>query len=161
MIRHVTENDIDQILAFWNHEIRETLITFNSAEKSYADMQSLLRQKRAENQPFLVAEQNDEIIGFATYGQFRGGIGYRHTAEHTVVLAPNARGKGTGRQLMSAIEEHAKMQGFHSMWAGVSGGNPDAVTFHKRVGYVEGALLPEVGFKFGRWLDLILMQKHL
>lgn len=161
MIRAATEDDIDQLRSIWNREIRDTLITFNSAEKSVEDLKTLLKQKATDNQPFLVAEQADEILGFATYGQFRGGVGYRHTAEHSVVLAPNARGQGVGRQLMSAVETHAKENDFHSMWAGVCAENPDAVAFHKRLGYAEIAQLPEVGFKFGRWLDLILMQKHL
>lgn len=161
MIRAARDTDIVQILKIWNREIRETLITFNSAEKTSDDLSSLLKQKAADAQPFLVAEIDDEILGFATYGQFRGGVGYRHTAEHTVVLAPNARGQGVGRQLMSAVEFHAKKNGFHSMWAGVCAENPDGVAFHKRLGYAEIAQLPEVGFKFGRWLDLVLMQKHL
>lgn len=161
MIRDACEADIDQILEIWNREIRETLITFNSAEKTEDDLAALLKQKATDSQPFLVTEQDNEILGFATYGQFRGGVGYRHTAEHTVVLAPNARGQGVGRHLMQAVETHAKENGFHSMWAGVCAENPDAVAFHKRLGYTEIAQLPEVGFKFGRWLDLILMQKHL
>ena len=81
--------------------------------------------------------------------------------EHSVILAPEGRGRGLGRALMAAIEAHAAGQGAHSMFAGVSAANPDGRAFHARIGYRELAVLPEVGFKFGRWLDLVLMQKML
>ena len=77
------------------------------------------------------------------------------------MLAPDARGRGVGRSLMAAIEQHARDMGFHTMWAGVSAGNPDGVVFHERVGYEKVAVLPEVGRKFDQWLDLVLMQKRL
>ena len=161
MIRTATVKDAEQIAAFWNSEIRETLITFNSVEKSPSDIASMIVAKSEEGFGFLVAEELGQILGFATYGQFRGGIGYRHTAEHTIVLAPQSRGQGIGSQLMLEIEDHARNAGFHSMWAGVSAGNPSGVTFHQKVGYEVVAILPEVGRKFDQWLDLILLQKRL
>ena len=76
-------------------------------------------------------------------------------------MAANARGRGVGRMLMQALEDHARASGMHSMIAGVSGENPGGVAFHDRLGYAQVAVLPQVGWKFGRWLDLILMQKLL
>ena len=81
MIRTATVKDAEQIAAFWNSEIRETLITFNSVEKSPSDIASMIVAKSEEGFGFLVAEELGQILGFATYGQFRGGIGYQHTAE--------------------------------------------------------------------------------
>lgn len=161
MIRPSEPRDSAQILTIWNREIRETLITFNSIEKTEQDLIATLAEKARLGYAFLVAEEQGEILGFATYGQFRGGIGYQHTAEHTVVLAPDARGRGVGKSLMLAIEDHAKGAGMHSIFAGVSAGNPDAVKFHEKIGYNVVATLSEVGRKFDRWLDLVLMQKHL
>lgn len=161
MIRAAKAGDAAQIRAFWNTEIRDTLITFNSVEKTESDLVAMIEEKASAGLGFLVAEVDGDILGFATYGQFRGGIGYKHTAEHTIVLAPDARGRGVGRSLMAAIEQHARDMGFHTMWAGVSAGNPDGVVFHERVGYEKVAVLPEVGRKFDQWLDLVLMQKRL
>ena len=101
------------------------------------------------------------VLGFATWGQFRGGVGYRYTIENTVLLSPDARGKGLGRSLMSALIDRARAAGHHSMWAGISGENPDGVAFHAAMGFEEIAVLPEVGQKFGRWMDLTLMQIRL
>ncbi len=159
MIRPATAQDAEAICAIWNPEIRDTLVTFNSVEKTPTDIHTMRADK---GDGFLVcADQVGDILGFAFYGQFRGGIGYRHTAEHTIVLHADARGRGAGRALMDAICEHARGAGFHSIMAGVSAGNPDGVAFHARLGFVQVGHLPQVGRKFDRWIDLILMQKFL
>ena len=87
--------------------------------------------------------------------------GYRRTLEHTIILGPGARGRGLGRGLMAAIEEQARAGGGHTIYAGVSAANPGGRAFHAAIGYVELAVLPEAGFKFGRWIDLVLMRKIL
>ncbi|WP_444668269.1 GNAT family N-acetyltransferase [Cereibacter changlensis] len=161
MIRPATDRDAAAILAIWNPVIRDTLVTFNSAEKTEAELCTLIAERNAAGHCFLLAEEAGEILGFASYGQFRGGIGYRLTMEHTILLGPAARGRGIGRALMTAVEDHARAAGAHSIFAGVSGGNPEGRAFHAAMGYREVAVLPEVGFKFGRLHDLVLMQKIL
>ena len=110
---------------------------------------------------FFVATQDDQVLGFAKYGQFRGGVGYGKTMEHTVILSADARGRGVGRALMTVVEDHARAGGAHSMFAGVSSENPDGVAFHKTLGYHQVAVLAQVGRKFDRWFDLHLLQKML
>lgn len=161
-IRLATKSDCMSIASIWNQVIRDTAITFNPNEKSVDDVAALIAEKEAGGYAVFVADEDNGIVqGFATYGQFRGGAGYRFTAEHTVVLAPEARGKGHGRGLMQAVEDHARERGIHTIFAGVSSDNPRGVAFHTALGYHTVAVLPEVGFKFGRWLDLTLMQKKL
>ena len=157
MIRPATPDDAAAIAEIWNQIIRDTAATFTTAEKAVTD----LVQAMQTGQPFFVAEADQQIIGFATYFAFRGGPGYAHTKEHTIQLAPQARGKGVGRGLMDAVETHARDAGVHTIWAGVSGENPDGRAFHAALGYEEIATLPEVGRKFNRWMDLILMRKLL
>jgi len=160
-LRPATAADAAAIAKIWNGYIRESFVTFNATEKPVEDVAELIRSRQAAGQVFALAEERGAVLGFATYAQFRAGIGYARTMEHTILLAPAARGKGVGRALMATLEDGARRAGVHSMIAGVSGANPDGVAFHAAVGYVEVARLPEVGFKAGRWLDLVLMQKRL
>lgn len=160
MIRAAHRCDIPAILAIWNREIRDGTATFNSVEKSQQDLLDLLEEKAANGQPFWVFDA-EQILGFATYGGFRGGVGYRHTAEHSIMLAPQGQGQGIGRAFMAAIEVHAKQAGIHSLWAGVSAENPGAIMFHQKCGFTQVAVLPQVGRKFDRWFDLVLLQKIL
>ncbi|MEH6836089.1 MULTISPECIES: GNAT family N-acetyltransferase [Falsihalocynthiibacter] len=161
MIRIATPLDIDAILDIWNPIIRDSVFTFNSQQKTQANMVVLLEQKENAMEPFIVSELDGRILGFATYGQFRGGNGYRFTVEHTVIVGEGNSGLGIGRSLLQVIEKHAKNRGMHSMIAGVSADNTVAVLFHAAIGYSEIARLPEVGRKFDRWFDLVLMQKRL
>lgn len=161
MIRTARPADMAQVAVIWNQVIRETAITFTTAEKSEAGLRATLAEKAAAGQGFLVDVAGDTVRGFALYGPFRAGPGYRFTMEHTIHLAEGARGKGLGRALLGALEEQARCAGVHSLWAGISAENPESVGFHARMGYAEIARLPEVGHKFGRWMDLVLMQKRL
>lgn len=161
MIRPALPTDCAAIAAFWNPVIRDTMVTFNSVEKTEEELRGTLQAKARDGCPFLVAEEEGRVLGFATYGQFRGGVGYARTMEHTIILAPETRGRGLGRALMAAIEDFGRARGVHSMIGGVSGANPPGIAFHAALGYAQVAVLPEVGFKAGQWLDLVLMQKLL
>ena len=157
IVRAAKPDDAAAIAAIQNPVIRDSAITFNSVEKT----PDMVREAIAELPCFLVAEDSGGILGFISYIQFRRGVGYARAMEHTIVLSPEARGKGAGRLLMVAAEDHARAAGVGSMWAGVSGENPAGVSFHARLGYEEIARLPKVGYKFGRWMDLVLMRKWL
>jgi phosphinothricin acetyltransferase len=156
-LRQATEDGAEAVAAIWNHCIRDTAVAFNDREKTVAELAGLI----AERPAFFVAADQDRIAGFATCGPFRSGIGCARTKEHTVLRAPDASGRALGRALTVAVEDHARAGGAHSMFAGVSAENPAGRAFHARLGYVETAVLPAVGWKFGRWMDLVQMQKFL
>ena len=162
-IRPVSPADFAAVMAFWNPVIRETSITFSSEEKTETGLAAMVEGRRAAGQEFFVAEDpaSGEILGLSTYAQFRGGDGYARAMEHTIILAPAAWGRGLGRRLMAAVEDHARAGGAHVMIAGVAHENEAGRAFHAAVGYVETAIVPEVGWKFGRWHDLVIMQKFL
>ncbi|PQO23906.1 GNAT family N-acetyltransferase [Rhodobacteraceae bacterium WD3A24] len=161
-IRPAGPGDAPAVAALWNPVIAETLVTFESARKSVEEIAALIRAREAAGHGFFVAEAAaGALAGFAHYGQFRAGRGYRRTMEHSIILGEAARGGGIGRAMMDALEAHARAGGAHSLIAGVSSGNPAGRAFHAAIGYGEIAVLPEVGRKFGRWLDLIVMQKFL
>ncbi|WP_299848516.1 GNAT family N-acetyltransferase [uncultured Roseovarius sp.] len=161
IIRDARADEAAQIVAYWNPQIRDTTVTFTTQEKDPDQLARDIDMRQAEGKAFLVACDGVKILGHATYFQFRSGPGYGHTMEHTVILDPDAWGCGVGRALMDALEDHARHAGHHSMIAGISGDNSGGAAFHDRIGYRYVATLPEAGFKFGRWIDLVVMQKLL
>ncbi len=157
ILRNATAEDAKAIARIMNPVIRDTAITFNSQERNPSEI-----AKTIETVPcYMVAEDDGGLLGFASYDQFRKGIGYARAMEHTIVLGDDARGKGAGRALMEALADHARANGVGSLWAGVSAENPDGVAFHTAIGFETIATLPKVGFKFGRWMDLVLMRQWL
>lgn len=156
MIRPACPEDAEAIAAIWNRIIRDTAATFTTEEKDPSAIADAMG-----TQPFWVAEENRATLGFATYSQFRGGPGYARTMEHSVHVAQGSEGRGIGRALMAVLEDHARAQGIHSLIAGISGENSAGIAFHAALGYANTARLPQVGWKFGRWHDLVLMQKFL
>ncbi len=154
-IRPATPADIFAIATIWNAVIRDTVSTFTTIEKTPAMLADLLAK-----QPVLVLESS-QIDGFATYGPFRAGPGYAHTAEHSIYLAPNTRRCGLGTALLDALETQARAADIHVMIAGMADSNTTAIAFHAARGYGHVGHLPEVGRKHGAWHDLILMQKIL
>lgn len=156
MIRAALPSDAPAIGAIWNDVIRSSTITFTSLQKSEAEIQS-----RIASRPVLVAQAKGQVVGFATYGPFRDGPGYRHTAEHSVYVRPTEHGAGYGKALMAELEEIARRDGIRVLVAGIGGENAGAMAFHARLGYATAGRLRGVGTKFGRHLDLILMTKNL
>ncbi len=161
VIRPAGVTDAAALAALWNPWIRDTSVTFNSIEKTQCDLADMIAARQDAGHGFFLAEDGGPPLGFASYAQFRSGVGYAHAMEHTVVLAPEAHGQGVGRALMAALESHARSAGVHVMMAGVSGENAEGRAFHAALGYADVALIPQVGRKFGRWMDLVLMQKFL
>lgn len=158
IIRPARDSDAPDIVALWNSFVHDSAVTFTTAEKS---VEGITADIAARGPAFQVAEDGGTFLGFATYFPFRNGPGYAHTKEHSIMLTPAARGRGAGRALMAALEDVARAEGVHSLFAGVSGENPEGVAFHAALGFAEVARLPEVGRKFDRWMDLVLMQKRL
>ncbi len=156
MIERAEANDARAVTELWNEVIRETTITFTTTPKTEAAIAELI-----ESQPVFVARDRGICLGFATYGQFRGGDGYAHTMEHAIYLSGAARGRGLGRALLTAVENSARGDGAHSLIAGISGENEGGIAFHAAMGFAPVGRIPEAGRKFERFLDLVLMQKPL
>lgn len=161
IVRPAGAQDTVSIALIWNQNIRHTANTFTTTEKTPETLARDIAARHKEGRAFLVAEQNGQILGFATYFQFRAGPGYAHTAEHSVMLDEAAHGQGIGRALMGALEDHARGAGVHSLIACASAENVGGIAFHAALGYSVVATLPQVGRKFDRWMDLVLMQKLL
>ncbi len=160
-IENAGSSHAEAIKAIWNPIIRDTLKTFDGKEKSTQDIKDLILDRDKMGFGNLVAIRSGEVVGFTTYNQFRPGTGYHKTMEHTVIVDPKARGQGVGKSLISALEDYATGRGVIFFMAGVSEENAAAISFHESLGFRIISVLPEVGFKFGKFLNLVLMQKKL
>ena len=160
-LREATAADIPAIGALWNPLIRDTAITFRPDELSDAEIAAYIGDRQRAGHPFLLAMRDGALLGYACYGQFRGGPGYARSMEHSINIAPEAHGAGIGRMLMAAIENHARARGHRLMIGGISGTNTGSLRFHARLGYVEWGRIPAAGWKFGRFHDLVFMGKDL
>ena len=152
MIRPARSTDVAAILGIWNHAIRTSTATFTTIEKTPDDIKSLI-----ETRAVLMIEGR----GFATYGPFRSGPGYAGVVEHSVYVDASERRSGLGRALLEALMAHASGAEARVMVGGVCGENSAAIALHTCLGFDETARMPGIGWKFGRALDLVFLQKNL
>lgn len=154
------EAHLPGILAIYNHAVVHTTAIWNDVIVDLENRRTWWRGRTEAGFPVLVAVEGGEVLGYASYGPFRAFDGYRQTVEHSVYVAENARRRGIGSALLLALEERARAQGMHAMLGGIAADNEASLRLHKKHGFVETARMPEVGQKFGRWLDLVFMQKR-
>jgi phosphinothricin acetyltransferase len=160
VIRPATEADLPAILAIYNDAVAHTTAIWNDAPADLANRKAWFDVRMAQGYPVLVADE-ESVVGYGAFGDFRPFEGYRFTVEHSVYVAEGARRRGIATALLAALTERAREMGKHVMVAGIAADNEASIRLHARHGFVETGRMPEVGFKFGRWLDLVLMQKRL
>ncbi|WP_245884780.1 GNAT family N-acetyltransferase [Glaciihabitans tibetensis] len=160
-IREARPDDLDAILALYNDAISTGTALWLDATVDRANRASWLEAQRAMNFPVFVAEVDATFAGYASYGLWRGYSGYRHTVDDSIYLVPAFHGRGIGSLLMKALIDHARAAGFHVMIADIESGNVASLRLHARFGFEVTGVIPEVGTKFGRWLDLTTMRLAL
>ena len=154
MIKPACISDVDDIRALVNEIITETTITFTTTPKTDADVAELIET----GQVLVARDTSGTFLGYGAFGTFRKGDGYADTLEHTIALASAARGQGIGRVLMATLTDVARDQGAHSLIAGISAENDAGIAFHEACGFQHVGRVPGAGKKFGRRIDLVLMQ---
>lgn len=160
-IRDATDAGAIGILQIYNDVISSSTAIYRDAPATLEDRRAWLADRRAQGYPVLVAVDGDEVMGFASFGDFRAWPGYRYTVEHTVHVRADCRAQGIGGRLVDMLIERATTMGKHVMIAGVDADNERSLRFHERLGFERVAHFKQVGFKFGRWLDLIFLQRML
>jgi L-amino acid N-acyltransferase YncA len=160
-IRPALDADLPAILDIHNDAVLNTTAIWSWHTSDLESRRALLKDRNARKYPFFVALLDTEVIGYASFGDFRPWEGYSHTVEHAIYVHRHHHGKGVGKQLMPLLVDAAKSLGKHVMIAGIEASNAGSIHFHKGFGFVETGRLKEVGWKFDRWLDLVLMQKTL
>lgn len=160
-IRDADEHDLPRIVAILNAAIADTTAIWKDEPTTLAARAGWLAERRAARMPVLVAVDGAAVLGFGSYGAFRPYDGFRHTVEHSLYVDAAARGRGAGTALLAALTAHAGDAGRHVMVGTIEAGNAASLVLHRRAGFVETGRMPQVGRKFGRWLDLVLVQKIL
>ncbi len=160
-IRDAQESDLPGLVAIYNDVIATSTAVYSEAPVTLQDRQQWREQRVANGYPVLVARDSSDVLGFATFGDFRAWPGYRYTVEHTVHVRADCRGRGVGGALLQALFPRAALLGKHVMIAGVDAANTASIRFHERHGFERAGHLREVGRKFDRWLDLVFLQRWI
>lgn len=153
-VRPVTAADAEAVAAIYNHFIAHTIVTFEEEPVDGDEMARRIADVQAAGLPWLVAERDDAVVGYAYATKWRVRRAYRFSAESTIYLAPEEAGRGTGRRLYTALLEALRGLGMHAVIGGIALPNDASVALHEKLGFEKVAHFKETGFKFGRWIDV-------
>ena len=157
-LRHATKSDLPTLLEIHNDAVKTLAAIWTDTLETLEDRQIWFDKRIAGGFPIIVAEdENGDVLGYGSYGSFREKSGYNKTVEHSVYVTPQSRGKGAGSVLLEKLIELAKQDDHHVLIGAIDSENKGSIRLHERYGFRITGELPQVGFKFGRWLDLTLM----
>jgi phosphinothricin acetyltransferase len=157
-IKNATFNDLPFILEIVNHAILHTTSNYHYEIQTIEQQQDWFFEKIQKNFPIFVAMLENKIIGFGSYGTFREKIGYQNTVEHSVYVKNEFIGQGIGKILLQKLIDIAHQNNVHVMIGCIDADNKGSIVFHQKFGFKTVGVLPQVAFKFGRWLDLVIVQ---
>lgn len=160
MIRHATENDLSAMLDIYRPYVENTTYSFEYEVPSMADFTQRFRDHVAQF-PWLVWEEAGVVLGYAYAGAPWERAAYRWCAEISIYLHPSVHGKGIGRRLYEVLEDILQRQGYRVAYALITTENTGSVAFHEKLGYSYHSVFENCGYKMGRWLGVIWLQKWL
>ena len=156
------ERHAGAILDIFNEAIATSTALYDYAPRPLAGMQAWFAAKEQGGYPVIGLEDGSgRLLAFGSYGSFRAWPAYKYTVEHSVYVHADHRGRGLGRQVLQALVEAARQAGLHTMIGGIDAQNVASIALHQQLGFTHVGTLPQVGFKFGRWLDLAFYQRLL
>ena len=154
MIRSATEGDSDSIADIYNHYILNTVVTFEEQAVSARDVSGRINQVLSDSLPYLVAVQDELVIGYAYAAKWHERSAYRYSTESTIYVEPHHVGNGIGSNLYSSLLDNLRERGLHVTMGGIALPNPRSVALHEKLGFHKVAHYKEVGFKFSKWIDV-------
>jgi phosphinothricin acetyltransferase len=160
-IREAVVEDFQQITAIYNEVLVSSTAVYNDTPTTVEERIAWWKARQAQSYPVLVAAEGDFVAGFGTFGDFRAWPGYRFTIEGTIHIHASVRGRGVGTGLLDELIVRARALGKHMLIACVDSENTASLKFLERYGFERTAFMPEVGFKFNRFLDLVMLQYRI
>jgi L-amino acid N-acyltransferase len=161
-VRPAQPSDLPAITAIFNDVIATSTAVYYTQPTTLAERTDWYRARVDKGFPVLVATQGAEVVGFSSFAEFRGAWpGYRHSVEHSVHVRADQRGRGVGSALVAALFPLAGAMNKHVIIGGVDADNDASLRMHERLGFQRVAHFREVGHKFGRWLDLMFLQRYV
>jgi L-amino acid N-acyltransferase YncA len=162
IIRAAATSDMDAIAHIYAHQVNHGTGTFETEPPDSSEIGRRWSEVTTRGLPWLVADDGGDVVGYAYAGPYRPRVAYRHTVEDSIYVRADRLGSGIGRLLMPALISATKACGMHQMIAVIGdSGNLASIHLHRRFGFQDAGLLKDVGFKFGRWLDTVFMQRSL
>ena len=160
IIRLAGPDDAEPTREIYNLEVLESTVTFDLVPRSYEDQLAWLAEHSGAH-PVIVAATADEVMGFASLSPYRDRPAYATTVEDSVYVHRDQQGQGVGKQLLAELLRVAESHGFHAVIARIVGGHEASIALHAACGFEHVGIEREVGRKFGRWLDVVEMQRLL
>lgn len=157
-IRAALEQDLEAMLEIYNDVIVNTTAVYDYQPHTLEMRRQWFRIKEAQGFPVFVAEEDGKVVGFSSIGPFRAWAAYKYSVENSVYVAADQRGKGIGKLLIAPLVEASVQLNMHTIIAGIDATNEASIKLHSSFGFKEVAHFKQVGYKFGRWLDLTFMQ---
>lgn len=164
VIRDATEHDLPSVREIYNYYVTNSTVTFDEKRMSLPQWRSKFQWLQKLKMPFLVAESanNGDLLGYALVQPWKQKAGYRYTVEDSIYLGPAATSKGLGRALLAALIERSREAGLREIIAMIADQGAEAsIALHKSFGFAETGRMGRVGFKFGRWLGIVMLQLSL
>ncbi len=162
IVRPATAADATVLAEIYGHNAVHGTGTFEETPPTAQEMAARLEAVLARGMPWVVVEEDGKVLGYAYAAPYRLRSAYRYTAEDSVYVAPDARGRGVGRAALQAVVEACETLGLRRLVAVIGdSGNVSSIALHSALGFEPAGVLPDVGYKHGRWLDVVLMQKPL
>ena len=161
-VRDATADDVPAILGIYGYHVRYGFASFEEVPPDLAEMERRRDEVVRRGLPYLVAERGGQVLGFAYASPFRTRSAYRYTVEDSVYVSPGAMGQGFGRRALTTLIERCSARDLRQMVAVIGdSGNSASIRLHQALGFERAAVLRAVGYKLGRWVDSVIMQRHL
>ena len=161
-IRSSRDEDVAAIAAIYGYHVLNGVASFEEVPPPVEEIARRRAEIAAQGLPYLVAEREGRVIGYCYAGPFRPRVGYRFTLEDSIYIDAGEVGRGVGRRLLDDVVRRSAELGYRQMVAVIGGSETVAsIRLHEALGFAHAGVLPAVGFKFGRWIDVVLMQREL
>ena len=160
-VRKICDSDLDAVAGIYGYHVRHGVASFEYEPPDATELRRRCREVRARGLPYVVAERDSRLLGFAYASPFRLRPAYRFTVEDSVYVHPESVREGIGRRLLQAVIERCEAAGRRRLVAVIGGADERSIAFHRRCGFEEAGRIEGAGWKHGRWLDLVIMQRGL